>query len=148
MSLLQRIERAHNGAAIPSDSAIVPHEPPPPPDPARALAREEYLADMKARVQQAVIGAHDALRDVSDAAEARSMVEAIVNRIIETHRFSVSRDERLRVVEEVVNDFTGLGPIEPFLDDETVTEVMVNGPAPYLHRARREDRARRHRLPE
>ncbi|MDC3416940.1 CpaF family protein [Aquibacillus salsiterrae] len=36
--------------------------------------------------------------------------------------------DRKKVVEEMINDLTGFGPINPLLLDEDVTEVMVNGP--------------------
>ncbi len=36
--------------------------------------------------------------------------------------------DRKRVVEELVNDLTGYGSINPLLEDEDVSEVMVNGP--------------------
>lgn len=36
--------------------------------------------------------------------------------------------DRKKVVEELINDLTGFGPINPLLMDEEVTEVMVNGP--------------------
>ena len=42
--------------------------------------------------------------------------------------FAVTREERLRLVDEMVHDVTGFGPLEPLLADPTITEVMVNGP--------------------
>jgi pilus assembly protein CpaF len=53
---------------------------------------------------------------------------AIIDRIILKHGFSLTRAERLDLVEEIVHEVTGLGPLEPLLQDETITEVMVNGP--------------------
>ena len=53
---------------------------------------------------------------------------AIVDRIVGLHGFAVTREERLRLVEQMVHEITGLGPLEPLLCDETITEVMVNGP--------------------
>jgi len=41
---------------------------------------------------------------------------------------NLSPDEVQQLEREVVDELVGLGPIEPFLDDPTVTEVMVNGP--------------------
>src|SRR5262245_2833329 len=37
-----------------------------------------------------------------------------------------SPSERQQLVEEIMDDFVGLGPIERFLDDPTISEVMVN----------------------
>ena len=42
----------------------------------------------------------------------------------------LSADERQRLVEEIMDDVVGLGPIERFLDDPTISEVMVNATDP------------------
>ncbi len=50
----------------------------------------------------------------------------------------VSRVERDRMVEELFHDMMGLGPIEPLLADDTISEVMVNGPQKvYIERSGR-----------
>ncbi len=128
MSLLQRVERAQHGADIPNTGALVPVGPGAPPKPAPGPAREELLREIRVRLQDEVIRAFDALREVSGAADARSKVEGIFDRVIDVYGFAVTRDERLRLIEEVADDLTGFGPLEPLLRDETITEVMVNGP--------------------
>ena len=40
----------------------------------------------------------------------------------------ISREDRERIVQELTADIVGHGPLERLLDDETVTEIMVNGP--------------------
>ena len=63
------------------------------------------------------------------------------------HGFAVTRDERLRLIEEMVDEVTGLGPLEPLLNDETITEVMVNGPNHiYIERAGKIQRVDSHFL--
>ena len=131
MSLLQRVERAQRGADNPNAGApvaVAPPAPPAPPTPALGPAREAYLRDVRIRLQAEVIRAFDALRDVAGAADARSKVQGIVDRVIDANGFVVSRDERLHLIEEVADNLTGFGPLEPLLRDETITEVMVNGP--------------------
>ncbi len=39
----------------------------------------------------------------------------------------ITAEERQRVVEDVIDEVLGYGPIDPFLRDDTITEVMVNG---------------------
>ena len=41
---------------------------------------------------------------------------------------SIPRGERARIVADICDEILGLGPIEPLLKDETITEVMINGP--------------------
>jgi pilus assembly protein CpaF len=43
-------------------------------------------------------------------------------------RTPLTREERRRIVKEITDDILGYGPLEPLLQDDTVTEVMVNGP--------------------
>src|SRR5919206_3780049 len=40
----------------------------------------------------------------------------------------LTRADRVRLFEQVVADILGFGPIQPLLDDDSVSEVMVNGP--------------------
>ena len=125
MSLLQRVEKAQRAA----DAAAEPIAAPPP-GPVKPVdkAREGLLTEIRGRVQEEVIGDFESLLDIADAADVRSKIAVMIDRIIDKHNFSLTRDERLGLVEEVVHEVTGLGPLEPLLADPTITEVMVNGP--------------------
>jgi pilus assembly protein CpaF len=129
MSLLQRVERAQHGADIPDAVAPVPAGPGAPPKPAPSPARAELLREIRVRLLDELIKAFDALREVPGAADARSKIEGTVDRAIDVHGFIVTREERLRLIDEMADDLTGLGPLEPLLRDETITEIMVNGPS-------------------
>src|SRR5260221_9361148 len=94
----------------------------------RDSGREQVLREIRGRVQAQVVGAFDTLLDVTEPADVRNKVTGIVEQTIVQGSFSLTRDERLRLVEEVVDEIAGFGPIEPLLSDESVTEVMVNGP--------------------
>jgi pilus assembly protein CpaF len=52
----------------------------------------------------------------------------MLQRALEEEETPLTRDERRRLVEEIADDVLGFGPIEPFLRDPTVTEIMVNSP--------------------
>jgi pilus assembly protein CpaF len=45
-----------------------------------------------------------------------------------SHEAGVSRDDRERLTSEIADDILGHGPLERLLADESVTEIMVNGP--------------------
>ena len=129
MSLFQRVERAQQGADAPDAGALVPVSPPAPPNSARGGAREELLRGIRLRLQDEVMSAFDSLLDVSDPTDLYSKVKVIVDRIIRVHDFAVTNDERLRLTQELVGEVGGFGPLDPLLRDETITEIMVNGPS-------------------
>ncbi len=56
--------------------------------------------------------------------EAVEAVQAVLKRTKITHSENVDPD---KLVESVVAEAVGLGPLEPLLEDETITEIMVNG---------------------
>jgi pilus assembly protein CpaF len=127
MSLLERVERAQRGTDSPN-AVAVPVALPTPPTPAQVAGREELMRTVRAHLQTEVINAFDTLLDVSTT-DIHEKIEGIVDRTMDLHGFVVTRDERLRLIEEVANDVTGFGPLEPLLQDESITEVMVNGPS-------------------
>ena len=56
------------------------------------------------------------------------MVENICAEEVRNNPFAVPLGDRERLVDELISEIMGLGPIEPFLQDSSVSEVMVNGP--------------------
>jgi pilus assembly protein CpaF len=127
MSLLQRVERAQQPAD--ANGAGPPVAVPPPVQPSSSrIAREEMLRAVRLRLQTEVMTAFDSLLDLSNQAELQGRVEGIVDRVVNAENFIITRDERARLVDELVGEIGGLGPLEPLLADETITEVMVNGP--------------------
>jgi pilus assembly protein CpaF len=127
MSLLRRIERAQSGGEGPEARQVVATPPTAAPRAQQVAAREEWLRDIRRRLQDEVIRASDALFN-AEQADLRKEVEAVVDHLIGANGFAVTRDERLRLIDDVTAEVDGFGPIEPLLLDESITEVMVNGP--------------------
>ena len=53
----------------------------------------------------------------------------IMESIIESKAPNISRTERTKILKEIFNDVMGLGPLESLLNDDDVSEIMVNGPS-------------------
>jgi pilus assembly protein CpaF len=138
MSLLQRAQQAE-GARKAAEAATVAAVPPHRGGSSKARTtpgREALLTDIRARVQVDVVAAFETLLGVSNPEDVRSRIVGIIDSIIAKHGFSLTREERLGLVEEVLHEVAGLGPLEPLLADDTITEVMVNGPDHvYIERA-------------
>src|SRR5262245_20177180 len=150
MSLLKRIESARPGGAggasqapaeerlpVPAGGGggrdVVPptqgvtQTPQAPRLMTQAPARESFR-DVKFRIQNRVIQDLDPKLDLSNQVEVRRQIEEIFSRVIDEEGLALTRAERVRMLEQITDEIIGLGPLEPLLRDESISEVMVNGP--------------------
>ena len=143
MSLLKRIESARPGVApgAPGAPAGGPPGAPAGPTGQRLLSPapvRESLREVKFRIQSRVIQDLDPKLDLANQVEVRRQIEEIFGRVIDEEGLALTRAERVRMLEQITDEIIGLGPMEPLLRDETVTEIMVNGPRQvYIERAGR-----------
>ena len=94
----------------------------------REISQQDYLA-FKNRVLTDLVQQLDSkFMETSDPASLRLRVEALVEEKIHEEKLPYSRSVRLRLVTEIADELLGYGPIEGLLRDQTITEVMVNGP--------------------
>lgn len=52
----------------------------------------------------------------------------LFEQILNEENIVLSRPERQRLFEQITAEILGFGPLQPLLDDESITEIMVNGP--------------------
>ena len=156
MSLLKRIERARPAAegeavpAVPGAPAPTPPEGSAPPAPpaagappappvatpgggvtsrfSSAMPARESFREAKFRVQNRLINELDPKLDLTNQVEVRRQIEELFGKIADEEGLALTRAERVRMLEQITDEILGLGPLEPLLRDETLTEVMVNGP--------------------
>jgi len=55
-------------------------------------------------------------------------LEDLVAELILENRIQLNRPEQADLVYQIVNDMLGLGPLEPLLEDDSITDIMINGP--------------------
>jgi pilus assembly protein CpaF len=66
----------------------------------------------------------------------RERVSQIVRGMLEREKTPLTMAEREQLVREVLDELFGLGPLEPFLDDPTISDILVNGAEDvYIERA-------------
>lgn len=88
----------------------------------------DTFSELKNRVQKKVIAELDPRMDLSQTGEVRSVIEEMFTTVLAEENVILSRTERNALFEQIVAEILGLGPLEPLLQDETLTEIMVNGP--------------------
>ncbi|HIE39001.1 MAG TPA: CpaF family protein [Anaerolineales bacterium] len=123
MSLLRRIEKGQRqrqpAGTAPPERRVHRSAPSP--------VRDAYR-DLKTRIQNKLIDELDPTMDVTKQDEVRRTIREMFESILAEEHIVLSRAERERLFEQIVAEILGLGPLEPFLADATVTEIMVNGP--------------------
>ena len=58
----------------------------------------------------------------------RQMIEVYFNQLLVEENLLYTRANRQRLLDWVISDIIGYGPLEPLLQDNEITEIMVNGP--------------------
>lgn len=92
-----------------------------------AKPARDTFSELKNRVQKKVIAELDPRMDLSQTGEVRGVIEEMFNTVLAEENAILSRAERNVLLEQIVAEIMGLGPLEPLLKDETITEIMVNG---------------------
>jgi pilus assembly protein CpaF len=151
MSLLRRIEQGQSGGqqdgGTPSPSLPKPPASPPPPSgsgggegsrlsslqarrvnaPVTSPQAGSYF-DLKTRVQNKLLAEIDPSMDASKTDEVRRTIQNLFEQILSEENIVLSRPERARLFEQIAAEILGLGPLQTLLEDDTITEIMVNGP--------------------
>src|SRR5919206_1504546 len=101
-------------------------EPPRPVSPAPATPRTD-LRGLKARIQKRLLADLNPSLDMRGP-QVRQVIEQLFNDILVEENVPLPRLERQRLFDAVIAELLAFGPIEPLLHDDTITEIMVNGP--------------------
>jgi len=83
--------------------------------------------DLKTRVQNKLLAELDPSTDVTRTEEVKRTIQELFEQILAEENIVLSRPERARLFEQIAAEILGLGPLQPLLEDDTITEVMVNG---------------------
>jgi len=131
MSILRRIQStdsqntsAQNGVA---DSSSTPPLQARRVLPSTVQASQDTYQDLKTRVQNKLLSELDPSVDVSRVHEVRRTIQDLYEQILAEENFVLSRTEKSRLFEQIAAEILGLGPLQSLLEDDTVTEIMVNG---------------------
>ena len=115
--------------ALPAEAApsIVPPTAPAPPV-VNPLHSDKFL-DAKVRLHRKLIEEINlaALEKLPED-EMRKYVQQLVTQYIAVERLALNARELAEFTNEILDEMTGLGPIEPLLKDESINDILINGP--------------------
>lgn len=102
-----------------------------PPFPTRSTERkqESDFEEMKRRIHSKLVDKLDLTR-VGDLEgdTLRREIRLVVEHLCDTEDTLLNRQERERLIEEVLDETFGLGPLEMLLKDSTISDILINGP--------------------
>ncbi|NLZ27392.1 MAG: CpaF family protein [Firmicutes bacterium] len=131
MSLLKRLKKAeqetlkkeHVSDEKISDDVFMPKK--------GTARKEDPDTRLKNNIHQqlvAKLGRHGDRSSAEIDEELVRKIPAIVEGIMEKENIQISVGDKKRMINEIINESIGLGPIQPLLNDPEITEIMVNGP--------------------
>ncbi|WP_417727104.1 CpaF family protein [Roseovarius sp.] len=91
--------------------------------------RKERISEIKIELHRAMLD-HLNLSALDTATESdlRAEISSIAGEILEEQGIVLNREDRAQLTQELYDEVKGLGPLETLLKDDTVNDILVNGP--------------------
>jgi pilus assembly protein CpaF len=91
--------------------------------------RKEKLGELKVELHKRLLdNLNLAALETASEASLRSEIASITAEALEEMSVVLNKDDRQSLHQELYDEVMGLGPLEPLLKDETVNDILVNGP--------------------
>ncbi|MGK7752344.1 MULTISPECIES: CpaF family protein [unclassified Roseovarius] len=91
--------------------------------------RKERLAEIKIDLHRALLdNLNLGALDTATEADLRAEISAITGEALEERSIVLNREDRTTLTQDLYDEVRGLGPLEPLLKDDTVNDILVNGP--------------------
>lgn len=96
---------------------------------AESSSKKEEFENLKRRIHNKLVEKLD-LSKVGDleGPQLRREIRLVVEHLCDTESTMLNRNEREQLIEEVLDETFGLGPLEMLLKDETISDILINGP--------------------
>lgn len=125
LSLLERIQKVKNDETFDAVSAGKSRKP--------ALVKVDPFEELKSRIHVKIIEEvnSDSFRESEEEGKEQSLEEdisEIVERFLEDEGTFITKLEKQKLITEIIDETIGFGPINQFIHDQSVSEIMVNGP--------------------
>ncbi len=95
----------------------------------RDRKRKERLGEIKIELHRELLdNLNLAALEHAEEKELRAEISAIASEILEQKGIVLNREDRGQLNSELYDEVTGLGPLEPLLKDDSVSDILINGP--------------------
>ena len=95
----------------------------------KELKRKQRMSDIKLELHRALLdNLNLAALEHATEQDLRQEINAISAEILAEKSIVLNRDDRMTLNSELYDEVTGLGPLETLLKDDTVNDILVNGP--------------------
>ncbi len=92
-------------------------------------SKEDNLERLKQRIHNKLVDKLDLSRvGELEGDTLRREIRLVVEHLCDTQDVLLNRNERERLIEEVLDETFGLGPLEMLLKDPTISDILINGP--------------------
>ena len=94
----------------------------------RGSERDDRMLQVKSAVHSALLDKLNlSMLDKLPHEQIKSEISALVPELLVTFEQPLNREERAALVDQILHELLGLGPLEPLLADESITDILVNG---------------------
>ncbi|MDF2841335.1 MAG: type secretion system protein, partial [Clostridia bacterium] len=96
----------------------------------KEMKKEDPYSEVKGLIHKKIIEKVDSslLNSTKDEHRVNAQIAEIVDETLKEKDIYISRTEKQEIISYIIDETIGFGPISKYLMDETVSEVMVNGP--------------------
>jgi pilus assembly protein CpaF len=124
MSLLERLQKEKN-IDVADNKSIKSKKP--------QNEKEDPFAEVKSKIHSKIIEQikTEAFKNMESDDEDEGLkneITAIAEEILEQETNYFSKNDRQKILSEVIDETIGFGPINPLIHDPSISEIMVNGP--------------------
>jgi len=112
---LQWADQAAHAGAISAQSTDPPRSP-----------AASVLAQARTEIHETLVRRHADEIDISDREGVRTLIASLADEYVRTHAVGLSRLDYDKLVESLFDEVLGLGPLQPLIDDQSISEIMIN----------------------
>jgi pilus assembly protein CpaF len=85
-------------------------------------------SQLRSKVHQRLVEELAGNTDSAPPEQVRQRIAELVNEMVVEQSLTMTRQDKMRVIDTVIDDVLGLGPLEGLLHDPEITEIMINSP--------------------